>query len=226
MTMSRLALFGIASLVLAALTAGVATADDRPRTERRLAELERQLEAALKEVKNLRAGSPAKAEAAPKDDFGVYRLKNASAADLAQALQALLGDEDKKIRIVAEPVSNTLLVRATPDQTALFRALIQQLDVPAEGGAAKPKDAPKEAPKEAGSLTEKLEKVVARLALVESDLAQLQDRAAWSDRMAKKQFISAAQAQAERARLKEAEDARAKLLDELASLATRAKPKP
>lgn len=213
--MSRLTLLGLASLALVPLTA---VAQERPNLERRLADLERQLEASLKEVKDLRAELKARAEG----DFEIYRLKNVPAEGLAQTLHKLLGDDGKSLRIVAEPTSNSLLVRAKPDQANILKAIIQRLDVPAEGGDAKPNAAPKEV----GTLTEKLEKAIARLGQVESDLEQLRDRAAWSDRMARKQFISAAQAQAERARLKSAETARSKLLDDLIAIVTEAKPKP
>ncbi|MDC0065591.1 hypothetical protein OAK15_03945 [Verrucomicrobia bacterium] len=80
----------------------------------------------------------------------VYRLKNSQASDLAQALQAfldqanqrvtsVLGAEavgtaqrllDEEVAIVAEPISNALLVSASPRYFEQVEAMITELDQP------------------------------------------------------------------------------------------------
>ena len=80
----------------------------------------------------------------------VYRLKNSQASDLAQALQAfldqanqrvtsVLGAEavgtaqrllDEEVAIVAEPISNALLVSASPRYFEQVEEMIKELDLP------------------------------------------------------------------------------------------------
>jgi type II secretion system protein D len=80
----------------------------------------------------------------------VYRLKNSQASDLAQALQAfldqanqrvtsVLGAEavgtaqrllDEEVAIVAEPISNALLVSASPRYFEQVQTMIEELDQP------------------------------------------------------------------------------------------------
>jgi type II secretion system protein D len=80
----------------------------------------------------------------------VYRLKNSQASDLAEALQAfldqanqrvtsVLGAEavgtaqrllDEEVAIVAEPISNALLVSASPRYFVQVQAMIEELDQP------------------------------------------------------------------------------------------------
>jgi uncharacterized protein (TIGR03067 family) len=67
-------------------------------------------------------------------DFKIFPLKNASAIALAKVLDELLnGDAGaKRIRVVADPVTNQLLVRGREDDVVTIAKLLQQLDVPAE----------------------------------------------------------------------------------------------
>jgi type II secretion system protein D len=74
----------------------------------------------------------------------VYKLRNAAAADVAQALQTFLTNSlqvlrnssqltafqeiQREVVVVAEPVSNSLLVSATPQYYADIQRLIAQLD--------------------------------------------------------------------------------------------------
>lgn len=57
-----------------------------------------------------------------------------------------------------------------------------------------------------------------RLKLAEADVAQWQDRAAWSERMVKKGYVTTNQARAERLKLERAEEAVQRLQTELKSL--------
>jgi type II secretory pathway component GspD/PulD (secretin) len=71
----------------------------------------------------------ARREARP-DEYRIYRLKSANAADLAAVLQKLFqGREEKVLRIVAEPTTNSLLTAGNPEQQDTVRTLIEQLDV-------------------------------------------------------------------------------------------------
>src|SRR5882724_2246879 len=70
-------------------------------------------------------------------DIDVVRLENTIASDMAALLARLLeapgqaGDQSGRVTILAEPVSNSLLVRApTPARANLVRVLITKLDQP------------------------------------------------------------------------------------------------
>jgi hypothetical protein len=77
----------------------------------------------------------AKREAKP-DEFRIYRLKGASAVELAQTLQKLFqGREEKAVRIVADPNTNSLLTAGTAEQQDTVRTLIEQLDMPGDARA-------------------------------------------------------------------------------------------
>jgi hypothetical protein len=62
------------------------------------------------------------------------------------------------------------------------------------------------------------EEVKRRIALVEADVEQLKDRAAWAERMARKGFLTEQQVNAERSRLRAAEGALDAARDELKAL--------
>ena len=77
----------------------------------------------------------AKREARP-DEYRIYRLKGANAIELAQTLQKLFqGREEKALRIVADENTNSLLTAGTAEQQDTVKALIEQLDLPADGKA-------------------------------------------------------------------------------------------
>jgi type II secretory pathway component GspD/PulD (secretin) len=60
------------------------------------------------------------------DDVFIYRLKNAEAIALAKVLTQVFGQG--RAHIVAEPVTNALLVRARDDDRRQIERLIQELD--------------------------------------------------------------------------------------------------
>ncbi len=66
-----------------------------------------------------------------------------------------------------------------------------------------------------GDYQQQFKDVRSRILVAESDLEMLQDRASYSDRMAKKNFITPSQAQADRARLRSGELALQKVQEEL-----------
>ncbi len=66
----------------------------------------------------------------PAVEISVLKLKHAAAADLAAALGKLFGDTE--VSVVAEPVSNTLLIRANAGTLGTIKALIEKIDLPAK----------------------------------------------------------------------------------------------
>ncbi len=70
------------------------------------------------------------AETAPvKPEFRIFALKNASATEVAKTLQALVGETDKTIRIVADEPTNSVLVLGSTDVLATIEAVLTRLDV-------------------------------------------------------------------------------------------------
>lgn len=66
--------------------------------------------------------------------FATVTLRNGSAPEVAQALQAVLGDAAAGgARVAGDPRSNTIIVRGTPSAVADARRMIASLDTP--GGA-------------------------------------------------------------------------------------------
>jgi RNA polymerase sigma factor (sigma-70 family) len=62
-------------------------------------------------------------------DFLVFRLKNGEAVAMAKTLEDLLsGGADGELRIVADPRSNSLLIRGTEGQIARVKELVIRLD--------------------------------------------------------------------------------------------------
>jgi type II secretory pathway component GspD/PulD (secretin) len=93
--------------------------------DRQLADVEKQLEELTREVRALRRQLQ---QPAP-GDFQIIPLKNADVVEVAQ----LLGNvyrENKGVRIVAEPVTNALLIAAGEAQVADIRKLVEALDRP------------------------------------------------------------------------------------------------
>jgi hypothetical protein len=98
----------------------------------RLAELEKQvqtltrdLEALRKEFKALGGRPPANAE------IKIFTLRNIDAVAAAKALQDLFraGANERAIRIVGEPNSNSLLVNAAREDLEAIEAVIARLEV-------------------------------------------------------------------------------------------------
>jgi Flp pilus assembly secretin CpaC len=65
---------------------------------------------------------------APAGASGVYKLRNAAAADVAAALDTFFGREKRAVTVVAEPVSNTLLVSAGHEQLKDVIKILDRLD--------------------------------------------------------------------------------------------------
>lgn len=111
--------------------------------ERRLANLEKQLDALQKSLDELRKELKAKPPA-DKSDLHIFTLKHVEATDVAKSLQAVFGDANKAIRIVADPQTNSVLVSAPDRDLENIKNLIAQLDIdvvqkkPAESAPAKP----------------------------------------------------------------------------------------
>jgi general secretion pathway protein D len=66
--------------------------------------------------------------------FATVTLRNGNAAEVAQALQAVLGDAAGGAKVAGDARSNTIIVRGTPGAVADARRMIASLDAP--GGAA------------------------------------------------------------------------------------------
>jgi type II secretory pathway component GspD/PulD (secretin) len=65
----------------------------------------------------------------PKPDFQVLKLRYVEAATIASTLQSLFVDPNKTVRIVAEPITNTLLIQASPADLTKVLSVIEKLDV-------------------------------------------------------------------------------------------------
>jgi hypothetical protein len=73
-------------------------------------------------------GGSGSGKAAADGETQVVRLKNASAADVAAALNAIYARSPKTVQVVAEPVSNNLLIYAEGGAMAEVHKLVVQLD--------------------------------------------------------------------------------------------------
>jgi Bacterial type II/III secretion system short domain len=74
---------------------------------------------------------PAASEAGQaQPDFEVIRLKYTAAVDCAKVITEALGADSARVRIVADPNTNSLLVASTPNQLAVVKRLVAALDVP------------------------------------------------------------------------------------------------
>jgi len=69
-------------------------------------------------------GAPAQEKA--EGDFRILRLKNANARNITQTLVELLGKD--RARIVADPDTNSLLIRATREDHEVIENLVKYLD--------------------------------------------------------------------------------------------------
>lgn len=65
--------------------------------------------------------------------FATVTLRNGNAPDVAQSLQAVLGDGELGAKVAGDARSNTIIVRGTPSAVADARRMIASLDTP--GGA-------------------------------------------------------------------------------------------
>lgn len=97
--------------------------------ERRVAELEAQLERLQRELKELRAAkeaTPAKSDAR---EMRVFALRYVSADAMVDSLKPLItGESAKEIRIVADTRTNRVIVQATTKRMEAFSKLILLID--------------------------------------------------------------------------------------------------
>ncbi|MFL5241127.1 MAG: sigma-70 family RNA polymerase sigma factor [Gemmataceae bacterium] len=118
--------------------------------ERRLANLEKQLARLLDEVKalkneikgkegathdkNLKGEAPGKEASAAKEEASmrIIELKHAKAAAANNILWKLFSSEDKPIRIVPDPRSNTLFISADARTMEEIKTVLSKIDVPDE----------------------------------------------------------------------------------------------
>ena len=122
----------LAAILAAALCAPAARAADAPKpqpkpapasTEQRLADLERQLEAILKEVRQLRQ----ELAAAPQPQvLTVIALKYVEAAKAAKELGPLFANPGADV--IADQRTNSLVLRGTEAQIKQARAVIEKLE--------------------------------------------------------------------------------------------------
>jgi type II secretory pathway component GspD/PulD (secretin) len=68
-------------------------------------------------------------------DFKIYRLKHAKAVNFAKLIEKAFNDPatkqgDRRVRVIADPQSNSLLLRATPIDRLVIQRLMRDLDVP------------------------------------------------------------------------------------------------
>jgi hypothetical protein len=189
---------------------------DLTRLERRLAELEKQLDLLMKEVEALREESkPLAAEPAAPPEVRIFHLRNADAAETVETLQQLFqADEARKIRIAGHQSANSVVVRAGHNDLEMVEAIVIRLDeAAAEVGAAEGDAEPRKA-----RTHKRPEEIKHRVAVAESDVAMWRDRVAWSERMAKKGYLTDFQVNADRGQLIRAEFALDQAQEELQGL--------
>jgi RNA polymerase sigma factor (sigma-70 family) len=169
--------------------------------ERRLADVEKQLQQLLTEVRSLRQelkgkGKPAEVVA----DGTVFRLRHASAVDAAKILQEVFrGKRSPDLRVVADPRTNSLIVFAAPRLLGDIKKVLLLLDEPAADAGKGESNKQPSGPRK-GALAE----AKRRLDRAQSKVDILRDRVAWASRMLKKGYLSAEQVKEETKRLEDA----------------------
>jgi hypothetical protein len=164
---------------------------------------------------------PPAVEHAPRAVIQVFTLRDTDAAEMIQTLKDLFaGDNTRKTRLALHRSTNSLVATGTEEDLDRINAIIARLETAAG-------DKKKDAGKGAGDEREKqLEAARQKVALAEADLEQTRERAAWSERMVKLNYLTATQATAERARLESAREKLQLAKRELAALeAAQDKPK-
>jgi type II secretory pathway component GspD/PulD (secretin) len=139
-----------ATTLLLGLSMSVANAQDRTATtsepkakpatlEQRIAALEEQAAKLQKEAQALREALKA-LKPSVDEDITIYRLKNANAVSLAKLLGELFhGPSNKSLRILADPETNSLLIRADDVERRKIETIVIRLDEAAANSTAKPR---------------------------------------------------------------------------------------
>ncbi len=65
-------------------------------------------------------------------EFRIYALKNANAVDMAHLMEELLRINKLRLRVLAEPRTNQVIVNGTKEAQEQIEALISRLDMPAD----------------------------------------------------------------------------------------------
>lgn len=125
--------------VVAAIPMSLALAAESPQTERPLRASPQESDDQLRGTPSGKRPAPTREDrqAVSQRKSVVYRLRNVPVVDVAQAINDLLrGEKEMSSRspelravVVPEPLSNSLLVSAAPDDLEQIGQLIQQLDV-------------------------------------------------------------------------------------------------
>lgn len=198
-----------------ALTGGLAAAQPAKESadvNRRLAELEKRVDAMLQEVRALRAESKARAAAEKPNEVRVFALKHANASEMARTLKGLMqGPDGKGLAFSVDERTNSLLAKGTAKHLDIVQAIVTRLD---QDGAHSGKAEARKGlsiPTEA-ELKDKLKSLNAELNL---GAQQLRDRAEWLKRMSQKGFISPGQVELDMKKVEQARDQLLKLRDEL-----------
>ena len=128
----------------------------------------------------------------------ILTVSDADAAKIVRTLKDLFpADAAKKMRIALHQSTNSILLLGELDDLERAESIINRLDVVA--GEQK-KDKPENA-RPAEKNSKQPEEQKGKVALAEADVEQSRERVAWSERMVKLGYLSAAQAKAERSRL-------------------------
>ncbi len=203
----------IVPIVMVAMLTGAMAQEPKPKAspadkpaadvDRRLAEMEDRVAALLKEVQGLRQEVKALNQAKQSGkDVKVFALKHADATDTANLLLQLLG-RDGQLKIAPEPRTNQLIVSGGADVTQLIEAILVRVDVAgdAKGGIAPNRTGREPASKQVLNPSVNWKE---RLKELESAADVLRERAEWAQRMAKKGFMSQAQAVGDEKNLRQA----------------------
>jgi type II secretory pathway component GspD/PulD (secretin) len=213
-------------VVLCVLLPGSALQAQQPQAdlEKRVSELEAAVKLLTRELQELRTQLKA---STTKGDPLIIRLTHAEAAVTAKKISDLLGlKKNSTPRIVADPRTNSLVIQGTAEEIAKIKDLAALLDRPAERVRGDKVDEAQrkrleDALRELGGLQTE-EDLKARLDLAKLDVEMSEDRVAWAERMNKKGYLTATQLEADRNRLKRAQEYLAALKKELEA---RSKPK-
>jgi len=163
--------------------------------ERRLVDLELQVNAVRKHLAYVEE-QQRKPAAGPeaRTEIKIFKLKHAEAVQMARLLSELLGQQKGRLRLAADPRTNSLVVDGNANDLGRIEAIVAALDVPVDRDPAAGKERTADRQRKQADLKD-------RIALTRSDLEMQKDRAAWAQRMAVRGFLSKSQAEADQQRL-------------------------